>query len=329
MGASGSINKSIIQTDVITEAYSKCPNVVASNELDIKNVTFKCNSHCGPNCKIVFSQDAGIDATCLITNLQDVMAETISKMNADAQTGLGLAVTKNKNEIKTQLKNKIDASCGNLSSVNKANISDTIMEACEWRIPQNATIKTSCEINTLQKIATKNKTEQKGNSTGFFGGNTWAIVICIILVVIIVAAVIAVIVKYRSDKKGLKGLKEQKGGLLYYLNHNFADTLNKNKSCFTIIIILLILLILFLFYSNQRKIKITQEDLDVLQNKVTNDREIYDEHNLSDEKRCEYITIPNNECNLFSESENIVNNKYISVEDKQENPLDKFYKTLI
>src|ERR1700733_6210942 len=100
MGASGSINKSIIQTDVITEAYSKCPNVVASNELDIKNVTFKCNSHCGPNCKIVFSQDAGIDATCLITNLQDVMAETISKMNADAQTGLGLAVTKNKNETK-------------------------------------------------------------------------------------------------------------------------------------------------------------------------------------------------------------------------------------
>lgn len=295
MGASASTNKQSIQNTLTSEAYNSCPNITASNTANISGVSFKPNPGC-VNPQFLVNQSAGIDANCLITSLQDSLAQTISKLDAKSQAGLGFSASTNVNDIKTQIKQMVKNTCGNQSSTNVANINDTIITACDFRIVQNATDQSSCSINALQKQVDSVAASAAANATG---GSIWGdlfgssnILKTVIIIVVIVAVIAAIagggyaIYRYQKNKKqttnetgsseeGEEAHEEtgeemegetgetQEGGLLASLSdpNKFVMGLQKNKSYSALIIMILIIIVIFLAFSSKTDKPFTKNDI--------------------------------------------------------------------
>src|SRR5690606_5624951 len=133
MGASASTNKSTSNIDIISTAYNKCPAVGVSSSVNISNVTFRPNANCGSDTEFVIDQNAGVDATCVIDNLQNSTASIAAELSSQAQAGIGLSASTNVADIDAQIKNRVANTCGNVSSTVEANIKDTVIESCKLR----------------------------------------------------------------------------------------------------------------------------------------------------------------------------------------------------
>ena len=168
MGAQVSTNKQVIQTDIVTEAYNSCPNIAVSNTVNMQGVNFRpdLNPNCTGDTSFDISQTAGVDATCVITSMQDSLAKTLSTMDAEALGGLGFSGTSNILDIKNELSQKVENDCGNQSVTNVADIKDTTVTSCNMRVVQNASAKSSCTINSLQKIANDLEANSKSKAQG-------------------------------------------------------------------------------------------------------------------------------------------------------------------
>lgn len=271
MGIGASSNSSSTYTNLTSEAFNSCPTVTASNVISIDNVKFQpdklCYSPGQPQPEATINQNAGVNATCVITALQKSTSQLIAEQNAAVQGGLGFQYSSNSSDIETQITQKLTNSCGSQSSINAASVSDTIITACQWHFVENATVQESCQINELQNIANavsqKQTASTKGASVlGSLFGSTGGIIITVFIGIAIVVAVIVVIVILSKQMKAKKAgqqpsipnedipaglnsndieLAELAGG---YTN-NFS-CIKINKAYTITIIILLILLFVFL-----------------------------------------------------------------------------------
>jgi hypothetical protein len=194
MGAQASTNTSTVSTDIVSEAYNKCPSVTASNTLILSGVQHRpdLNPKCDENSESIIDQKAAIDANCLLSSLQDTLASTVSTMDATAQGGLGIQASTNVSDIKTSLTTKAESDCADLSTTNLADIKDTMITSCKWHVVQDASVKTSCVINNLQKMANQVEATESATAQGatlgsfLFGYSSGSAIGMIILLLVIV-----------------------------------------------------------------------------------------------------------------------------------------------
>lgn len=196
MGAQASTNKTSTTNDLVTQAYNSCPNVSTSNSLVLKNVTHSPDPVlcAGKDTGFSLNQTAAVDANCVITSLQQNAADAISKLDATAQGGLGFTASTNINDINTQITNQLNNQCGSLSASNTINGENLTVTACNFSAVQNASLKSMCQINALQKTATAATTTSASTATGltlasFLTGYSPYIAIAIVAAVVIILGI--------------------------------------------------------------------------------------------------------------------------------------------
>lgn len=213
MGIGVSSNTTSNYTNLTSEAFNSCPTVTASNIVSIDNVKFQPDKLCyapgQPQPEATIDQNAGVNATCVITALQKSISQLVAEQTAAVQGGLGFQYSSNSSDIETQITQKLANSCGSQSSTNAASVSDTIITACQWHFVENATVQESCQINELQSIANsvsqKQDASTKGASVlGSLFGSTGGIIITVFIGIAIVVAVIVVIVVISKQAKAKK-----------------------------------------------------------------------------------------------------------------------------
>ncbi|RYE17214.1 MAG: hypothetical protein EOP45_16210, partial [Sphingobacteriaceae bacterium] len=165
MGATASTNKTSVEQDIVSQSYNSCPAITANNSVAMKNVTFAPNATCKDS-NFDITQTAAVDATCLISALQQNTADAVSKLSATAQGGLGFSASTNVSDIKTQLTNKVENDCKSVSASNNADLTNVTITACNFRTIQNANAKSACQINSLQKSAASASTTADATATG-------------------------------------------------------------------------------------------------------------------------------------------------------------------
>lgn len=196
MGASQS-NELVNQTDITTSSFSSCAGPVSSNKLELENISFRpdLNPACNDvNTKWSVTQSATAESDCIISSLQDTTADTISKLDAETQAGLGYTYSNNKNDILTQINSKVENQCKGASSEQEASLKDITVTACQFEVIQDANLKSACTINTLQNIANQasNVVNAENKATSllellFGSGTSWLILIIVIIIIIIIA----------------------------------------------------------------------------------------------------------------------------------------------
>ena len=158
--------------DIITQSYNDCPKVFPTDTTNLGGVHFIP----GPFCHVDkvdkidrssfnINHGSGIDANCLLTKLQNNLANIVSKMDATSQHKIGIKPSNNPNNIHRQIHQITNDLCINKSPTRAANIGDTDITACRWHFVQNATDKSSCQINVLQDLASQLIEQQRSVPT--------------------------------------------------------------------------------------------------------------------------------------------------------------------
>jgi len=289
MGASVSTNTQKIENNMYNTSYQKCGSTGAVNTAIVKGVTFEPPADCDPPSSFDINQASKVDAKCLLSSLQNAAAAVSSNMNAKAKAGLGFAVSTNVSDTKNNISNYTSQQCANASTTQTADVEDTIIKSCYFKIAQDATVNQQCQINatqaTIAKIASKQAASSKGGSLfgDLFGGVGG--IITIVIVIAVIAAVAGIL--FALLKKGGKGkskknkskmmtedpdfggdddieLKEFTGGFWNFQENinnptSFMDKLRKNKSM--ILLIILILVIIFISVVGLSKTKVENKQL--------------------------------------------------------------------
>lgn len=189
MGATASTNVVTNDTNLVTKAFNKCPGVTVSNVVTIDNVTFEPNANCTDSI-FEIKQNAGVEADCVIGNLQTSTAEMLADLDAETKGGLGFSASTNVSDLKLEVEQMVENDCNDSSATNLASIKDTTIKSCNLRIVQDATVKQSCMINNLQDTAVKVETTAKATAEGltlgsFLFGYGGGFMIVIVIVVIV------------------------------------------------------------------------------------------------------------------------------------------------
>ena len=136
--------------DITTQAYNDCPKLTANSTLNTSSVQFKPNPTCQTSIAS-FGPNAGVDSNCLVNSLYDRLYVELSALDSQTQKSYGYSL--DPANIKSQLTRQVIDTCINESSTVSAGIKDTIITSCDWHFVQNATKKSACVSNALQKIA--------------------------------------------------------------------------------------------------------------------------------------------------------------------------------
>lgn len=302
MGVSTQKASQKLDTKLTTEAISNCGKTSASNITNISGLDFSSPPDCNPPSSFNLKSASLVNASCVITNLQTTAAKEAAKLNSKAQTGLGVAVTNSETDMQKSIEDKITAECGSLDSNNIVAIKDTKIRTCAFNLVNDATAKSSCEINNTQTlisdIAANTVTDSKGSSILglLFGeGNSIFVIIIILVIVVIIGAVL-----FKMLKSGGGG--EEKNETNEDLNDLSNDELGmgetgeegetgetgeqmggfnlKNNKSFTILLIILLILLVFallsIYYKKTGKKvkKMDEEDMKKLNNKINDATEI-------------------------------------------------------
>ena len=245
MGAAVSTVHQQTEKSLIDESYTKCGKVAAQNYVKINNLKFKPAPGCGVS-TFQISQEANVDAKCVINALQENASNLMSKLKAGTQTGIGLSVSttvdKNKEEIKRVIKNE----CPDTMASNTADLNNFNVEACHFLVPQVANAQQGCEVKMGQKIISELSKEIGAESTGFFGSSKSLFIILLIL--IILGALSGVGYYFYNKKKtggGTSDTASQIGGCINYAK--------QNTSCWILIILIIIIAIIFYFFPKNKK----------------------------------------------------------------------------
>lgn len=167
MGASASTNISTKDASIISDTVATCPAVTANNQLIIKKLDAGCPDWCGPgNCHLNIGQQASVSGECVINSVIDQASEALAKMGADSEAGFGIAASTNASTIKTDLKSKLDAACGDVSAQNKIEAEDIKTRVCDAKILQFADAKSKCQLDLIQKAIDKSTIDLKSGAKG-------------------------------------------------------------------------------------------------------------------------------------------------------------------
>ncbi len=123
-----------------------------------------------PECKLFDAKIENsiiVNAHCLITAMQEKLAQSLKNISSTSIAGLDLPGSSNEAESLQKIKQRLRNMCGNMSSTQKLDpTSDINISLCKIVYVQNATKKTKCEIEALQKAlvqtASKINTESRG-----------------------------------------------------------------------------------------------------------------------------------------------------------------------
>lgn len=286
MGASVSTSSVTSENNIITKSTNSCGKTVASNVLNISGIKWNPPQYCGKESKFTVDQVAKVDADCFINSLQENLADSVAKLNAQAQTGLGVAVSTNVSDIKQSITSIVENECKGASSTNVVAAKDIESTGCQMQFFQNATAKSKCKIDALQKMAIKSDTTADTTAAGANLGSllfgSWGGIGLTSLIVLIVVGIIGYYLWSRSQNKAVEEAdadteedatdSEQKGG-------NFF---NKKNYSITIIMILLVLVVVFVAFSNTSNNQLTVIDLANFQNKVAEAKQIAKLDTISD-----------------------------------------------
>lgn len=283
MGASVTTNTNKITQDVLQKTYNTCSSSSSSNVVSIDGFTFSCPKACGKDCSVNFSQQASMDAKCVIDNLQDSAAQWASQLDAQAQTGLGFAVSTNVNDQKNKINQILENKCGSQPASNVANYKNIHIKSCKADVVQNASDKVACQINNTQDMISQIVDKSKGSATGFWGSGWGYFTIGIIVLIalsIIAGGIVAIVKASKSGKTSdvdVYASGEYQDGGFFSLtttegpSSNFTDGMKKNKSAFILVILGLLFIILILFASrntSNKGIYLTENDLSDFQSQV-------------------------------------------------------------
>lgn len=255
MGASVSTNVSNIVTKINNKAYNNCETGGTTQVLDISGINFNPSEPaCGKNSVFSVGQYSTVDAKCLISSMQSATAEEAVKLNANAQAGIGIAVSTNVSDMTTSINNVVKNKCKGQSITQAASLKDINSTSCVFNVVQNASMMDACIINETQSIANKISNQLGASSTGLFGGSIMKyllIVLAILIVVSIAFLLIKIFIGKSGKSKTTVSLDElNQVGAMGYLNAIFNQSGGNNISgnrTFTIItIIVVLLLVLFL-----------------------------------------------------------------------------------
>lgn len=147
--------------DITTQAFSACPKLTANSTMDTSSVQFRPNPTCHTSAA-TFDSSAGVDSSCLVNSLQDRLSAELVVLDSVTQQSFGLEPTKDPTNIKLQLNRQVDDTCVDKSSTVSAAMKDTVITSCDWHFVQNATTKSACASNALQKIANKLSVKKQG-----------------------------------------------------------------------------------------------------------------------------------------------------------------------
>ena len=297
MGASVSTNKSSIENNMLQSAYNSCGTVGSYNVTDLSGIQFLPPPECGSNSSFTIGQTATVDAKCLLTSLQKSAANVATKLSAQAQAGLGFAVSTNISDTVNNISQYSKNKCSNVSASNQASIKDTIIKACTFRVVQNANANQSCQINATQDAISNIATNEAANAKGasiwslLFGSGGYGKIILIMILVIAIAVAALILVKHFTGKKGKKSTSGkhktgkhkhksssikitdldsdlgQTGGLMSLFNsmndpQAFMNNLKKNNSYTILVIVIIVILVIFLYnlFKNKDN-KLTENDI--------------------------------------------------------------------
>lgn len=202
MGAQLSTNIAKQTKELVNKSYNKCNTTTTGNTINLKNFKHNPGPECGSNSKTTISQVATADANCVIGALQDSVSSTIAKLKSESNGGFGIATATNISEQATKSLNNMTNECGKLSNNNKINSEDIEVTSCELNILQNASSKSKCEIEALQKIADKMATDMEASATGFLGG-TYGIIIFIVVGLVILLGGGFGVYKFAGSKQAI------------------------------------------------------------------------------------------------------------------------------
>ncbi|AYV85115.1 MAG: IMV envelope protein [Satyrvirus sp.] len=244
MGTSVSTSSSDATNNIVQTAYGKCPPAGSVNIVNIDDVTFDPPDNCNPPSSFVVGQTATVDATCLLSSLQQEVAQTAQQLDSQARTGLGFSVSTSSSDTQNNLSQYTSQQCEGSSTTNYANIKDVTIEACQFRAVQDATDNQACQINQTQGIAAQVGQKIASSSTGFFGSPGGIFVMAIVAIVVLIIVIVAV---YFMFKEGKKHPEVVEAAAIGGGNNAFM----RNKLCVVIIIIAIIFLVVFLVKTSQ------------------------------------------------------------------------------
>lgn len=306
MGAQISVASNKINNEVLSESYSKCPRVTASNMAELTKIEHEPNASC-PKSEFRIDQNAAVDATCVLSNMQESLAKVLSETSAKVQGGFGIGAGASMSDIRNILQNKVEQDCGDAAAINAVKASDIKTKACDFLLLQNADAKTTCQLASVQKTALDVSAKAQAEVTGFLGGFGGILVIIVALAV--AGGGFALYMKNRNSEEETDYMdddytEDQDGG------YNLSDAKNMfRRNSFSIITVtLLLLVLLFTMFSTKDK-KLSSRDMEKFHDNLKNVSDIYQ---------------------LYQERNNA--NKEVLPEfdhDYQHESLDRFYQPLI
>jgi hypothetical protein len=261
MGASASTNKNTSNTSITEDALNKCPSVTASNTMDIKNFTHDPPATCKDS-TTEFNQNATVDATCVIQNMQSSLANKLMSADAKAKTGIGISASTNIQETETNIAAKVENSCGEILSSNQISFDNINIRSCNFKSIQNTNAKSRCIIDSLQKMDEKLQTESGASAEGLtLGGWFGGLGIIVAVVVIFIVAVIGFIAyKFLSsgdDDDDYDDDYDQEGGFsmseLYTSSVGTIKETISGMQYYKIIVASTIIIVMLLIFMNTKK----------------------------------------------------------------------------
>lgn len=246
MGGAVSTNRNQIEANMLMEIENKCPSVSSTNVSNIKNLNFQppAAGVCTTEPTFGVSQRATVESNCQINSMIDVTAVQLSKLNAAAQTDLGYAESNNIQDLKNQITAKINNNCGDLNASNVATFDNVNITACQFRLPQDASVQALCKIENMQRAISNIATESATTATGgsilgaiFGSGNTR-----IITIIIIIVGIVALIIGFKYFKSSPQGMAVTQGSQM------LGGGIFEDNTWLTVLAIIGIVLVAYFLY---------------------------------------------------------------------------------
>ena len=166
MGVATSNIKTSTITNVTDEAIAKCPHVSASGTMDLARIKFTAPADCPDGSNFTINQNATVNGECVLSNLQSLVSTHLLEAGAQAQTGLGLAVANTQQDVQTNLVNKINQECGNITASTDGKLYDLNLNVCNFAYVQNVDAVSKCKLNAIQNMANTLSQKAGSESTG-------------------------------------------------------------------------------------------------------------------------------------------------------------------
>jgi uncharacterized membrane protein len=208
MGLNQSSRSSTQKMSLTNNVYNNCGSSSASNTAIISNVTVTPNPDLDcTDSKTVIYQGSSVEASCVISSLQDVAAQQATTLTTEQAAGLGINLSSDKTDNEKAITNYVDNFCASTNSENALYLDNIILESCNNYIVQESDASQTCKINASQQVLDSVVDSEYNNQVGasllglLFGNGLEGILFLLIIVIAIVAVLsILSVVIYKAVK---------------------------------------------------------------------------------------------------------------------------------